>query len=196
MRPSVTLTRVGASLGAMSTLRTCTEGCPMTAASDSWREGLRHPTGFRRNGAGHHLIQRPPPPTSPGTVSFPDISDSFPPTLVLHSRPGWIRVKVHLDVGVTVEQGRSAAVGRGPSREGYDATTESQRVRATEPDPDGLRGGTGAAGRRAPHGDVAQGPRRSPSLRASSGSPGPILPSVGRAVGPRAGRPSTPTRPR
>ena len=59
-----------------------------------------------------------------------------------------------------------------------------------------LRGGTGASGPRAPHGDVRQGAPIPYSSLTSSGNPGAILPSVGRAVASRAGRPSPPTGPR
>ena len=78
---------------------------------------------------------------------------------------------LQLDVGVTVAQVRITAAGRGPCREGAYDTTASQRVRATEPSPDWLRGGTGASGSREPHGDARQGANIPHSPRVSSGNP-------------------------
>lgn len=115
---------------------------------------------------------------------------------ILHSSPGRGRLAVPRNRGETVAWVRIPAGGRRPYQEGAYETTEANRDREMEPEQYRFRGGAGAALSPTPHGAGRQGANISHSPRASSGNPGLILPSVGRAVISWACRPSTPTHPR
>ncbi len=103
---------------------------------------------------------------------------------------------MHLDVGATVAQVRFTTAGRGPCREGAYETTEANRDREVEPKQHGFRGGAWTSASPTPHGELRSGAEVSSRPLTPLGTPGPILPGVGRGVGPRASRPSTPSRPR
>ena len=114
----------------------------------------------------------------------------------LHSSPGRRSVTLPQNRGETVARVRIPAGGRRPYQEGEYETTEANRDRKMEPEQYRFRGGAGAALSPKPHGAGRHRANIPHGSQASSGNPGLILPSVGRAVSSWARRPSTPTRPR